>query len=119
MSTETGASPALGAAACSALERASAYRRAHVGAIYAGRKPEAPRQGWALCDQYLMQIAPHLAFDRGDGWSTLAQACLYPDREMAEAYAATRRGTPSEVVFCRHDPESPNAPGSATTGGQP
>lgn len=101
--------PALPASAGSALDRAAQYRRAHVLAIYAGRMPTTPRQGWAVCDQYLMREAPHLAFDRGDGWSTLPQACLYPDREMAEAYAATWRGCPPPVVFCRHDAESPNA----------
>ena len=119
MSTESNRPDGLAGAASSALDRAFLYRRAHVRAIYAGRMPTAPRQGWAVCDPFLMREAPHLAFDRGDGWSLLTNACLYPEREMAEAYAATWRGSPPEVVFCRHEAESPNTKLTDSSGQKP
>ena len=108
----TSGAAVAGAAPCSALlEEAEKIRKAHVANMYAKRLSEPPREGWALQSQYMKKEAPHLSFCRGDGWWSSDQACLYPTKEMAQAYADSHRGTPPDVVYLKKDVECPNCYG--------
>jgi hypothetical protein len=105
---EARSAPPLGSAL---LEEAEKIRKAHVANVYAKRLSEPPREGWALQSQYMKKEAPHLSFCRGDGWWSSDQACLYPTKEMAQAYADAHRGTPPDVVYLKKDVECPNCYG--------
>lgn len=87
----------------SPLEQAQAFQRSHVAAIYAGRLPQPPREGWAVVSQGMRNMAPGLQWSRGDGWWTLEHACLWPTKEQADAIADQYQGPRPEVVFTLHN----------------